>query len=208
LLDQFHPRKDVSVFIPLDLLEKAERTQRLFTLVLGAIAMGIAASRGVTYFASFPTIIPAWSPILAFAVPWRSGYLRDCIRRCGPPGWTRLKRCGTSERTPHRLLAAPLAAVAAVPGDLLARTMAFAAAPWSKALPTAVLALAGRWPYRCLRNAAAPRTLRFPRTAAPWPQLMAARGRLEFSDSNHTYRRWTRRPIPGGLPHEHIQVCR
>src|SRR5437764_6738467 len=38
LLDQFHPRNDVSVFIPLDLLEKAERTQRLFTLVLGAIA--------------------------------------------------------------------------------------------------------------------------------------------------------------------------
>src|SRR5947208_3400892 len=34
LLDQFHPRKDVSVFVPLDLLEKAERTQRLFTLVL------------------------------------------------------------------------------------------------------------------------------------------------------------------------------
>src|SRR5262249_32293807 len=38
LLDQFHPRKDVSVFVPLELLEKAEQTQRLFTLVLGAIA--------------------------------------------------------------------------------------------------------------------------------------------------------------------------
>ena len=38
LIDQFHPRKDVSVTVPLDLLEKAEQTQRLFTLVLGAIA--------------------------------------------------------------------------------------------------------------------------------------------------------------------------
>ena len=38
LLDQFHPRKDVTVFVPLDLLQKAEQTQRLFTLVLGAIA--------------------------------------------------------------------------------------------------------------------------------------------------------------------------
>jgi putative ABC transport system permease protein len=38
LMDQFHPRKDVTVFVPLDLLQKAEQTQRLFTLVLGAIA--------------------------------------------------------------------------------------------------------------------------------------------------------------------------
>ncbi|HJZ89370.1 MAG TPA: ABC transporter permease [Gemmataceae bacterium] len=38
LLDQFHPRKDVSVFVPLELLQKAEQTQRLFTMVLGAIA--------------------------------------------------------------------------------------------------------------------------------------------------------------------------
>ena len=38
LLDQFHPRKDVTVFVPLELLQKAEQTQRLFTLVLGAIA--------------------------------------------------------------------------------------------------------------------------------------------------------------------------
>lgn len=38
LLDQFHPRKDVTVFVPLDLLEKAEKTQRLFTVVLGSIA--------------------------------------------------------------------------------------------------------------------------------------------------------------------------
>ena len=38
LLGQYHPRKDVTVFVPLELLQKAEQTQRLFTLVLGAIA--------------------------------------------------------------------------------------------------------------------------------------------------------------------------
>jgi putative ABC transport system permease protein len=38
LIDQFHPRKDVAVMVPLDLLQKAEQTQRLFTLILGAIA--------------------------------------------------------------------------------------------------------------------------------------------------------------------------
>jgi putative ABC transport system permease protein len=38
LLDRFHPKKDVTITVPLDLLEKAEQTQRLFTLVLGAIA--------------------------------------------------------------------------------------------------------------------------------------------------------------------------
>ena len=38
MIDQFHPKKDVLVTVPLDLLEKAEQTQRLFTLVLGAIA--------------------------------------------------------------------------------------------------------------------------------------------------------------------------
>ncbi|MBX9626282.1 MAG: ABC transporter permease [Gemmataceae bacterium] len=38
LLDQFHPRKDVVVTVPLDLLRKAEETQRLFTLILGSIA--------------------------------------------------------------------------------------------------------------------------------------------------------------------------
>jgi putative ABC transport system permease protein len=38
LLDQFHSQKDTSITIPLDLLEKAEQAQRLFTLVLGAIA--------------------------------------------------------------------------------------------------------------------------------------------------------------------------
>ena len=38
LIDQFHPRKDVAVTVPLDLLVKAEQTQRLFTMILGAIA--------------------------------------------------------------------------------------------------------------------------------------------------------------------------
>jgi putative ABC transport system permease protein len=38
LLDQFHTKKDTAVTVPLDLLEKAEEAQRIFTLVLGAIA--------------------------------------------------------------------------------------------------------------------------------------------------------------------------
>jgi len=38
LMNQYHPRNDVTVFVPLELLQKAEQTQRLFTLVLGAIA--------------------------------------------------------------------------------------------------------------------------------------------------------------------------
>jgi putative ABC transport system permease protein len=38
ILKQFHPKKDTTVTIPLDLLEKAEQTQRIFTLVLSAIA--------------------------------------------------------------------------------------------------------------------------------------------------------------------------
>jgi putative ABC transport system permease protein len=38
LIDQFHTQKDILITIPLDLLEKAEQTQRIFTLVLGAIA--------------------------------------------------------------------------------------------------------------------------------------------------------------------------
>ncbi len=38
LMDRYHPDQDVAVVIPLDLIEKAEQTQRLFTLVLGAIA--------------------------------------------------------------------------------------------------------------------------------------------------------------------------
>jgi putative ABC transport system permease protein len=38
VLDQFHTQKDTSITVPLDLLERAEQTQRIFTLVLGAIA--------------------------------------------------------------------------------------------------------------------------------------------------------------------------
>jgi putative ABC transport system permease protein len=38
LIEQFHPRKDVLTTVPLDLLLKAEQTQRMFTLILGAIA--------------------------------------------------------------------------------------------------------------------------------------------------------------------------
>src|SRR5262245_10170935 len=38
LLEQFHTQKDFAITVPLDLLEKAEQTQRVFTLVLGAIA--------------------------------------------------------------------------------------------------------------------------------------------------------------------------
>ncbi len=38
LLEQYHTQKDTAVTVPLDLLEKAEKTQRIFTLVLGAIA--------------------------------------------------------------------------------------------------------------------------------------------------------------------------
>ncbi len=36
-LEQFHPRPDFQVIVPLALLERAEQTQRIFTLVLGAI---------------------------------------------------------------------------------------------------------------------------------------------------------------------------
>jgi putative ABC transport system permease protein len=38
LLDQFHTQKDTEITVPLDLLQKAEQTQRIFTMVLGAIA--------------------------------------------------------------------------------------------------------------------------------------------------------------------------
>ena len=38
MVDQFHPQKDVQIYVPLDLLRKAEETQRMFTLILGAIA--------------------------------------------------------------------------------------------------------------------------------------------------------------------------
>lgn len=38
LINQFHEQKDTAVTVPLDLLERAEETQRIFTLVLGSIA--------------------------------------------------------------------------------------------------------------------------------------------------------------------------
>jgi putative ABC transport system permease protein len=38
LLEKYHPDKDVVVVVPLELLRKAEQTQRMFTLILGAIA--------------------------------------------------------------------------------------------------------------------------------------------------------------------------
>jgi putative ABC transport system permease protein len=38
VLQQYHPKKDTAITVPLDLLEKAEQTQRIFTLVLSAIA--------------------------------------------------------------------------------------------------------------------------------------------------------------------------
>ena len=38
MIDQFHTQKDVQILVPLDLLRKAEETQRMFTLILGAIA--------------------------------------------------------------------------------------------------------------------------------------------------------------------------
>ena len=38
LIGQFHPKKDYLITVPLELLEKAEATQRIFNLVLGSIA--------------------------------------------------------------------------------------------------------------------------------------------------------------------------
>jgi putative ABC transport system permease protein len=38
MLQQFHPKNDVAMIVPFELLRKAEQTQRLFTLILGAIA--------------------------------------------------------------------------------------------------------------------------------------------------------------------------
>jgi putative ABC transport system permease protein len=38
MLQQFHPKNDVAMIVPFELLQKAEQTQRLFTLILGAIA--------------------------------------------------------------------------------------------------------------------------------------------------------------------------
>jgi putative ABC transport system permease protein len=128
VLDQYHTEKDTAITVPLDLLEKAEQTQRIFTLVLGAIAsislmvggigimnimlatvtertreigirralgakrrdiavqflietvvlssvggllgvgLGIGLAHVVSHFFEFPTIIQAWSPMLAFGV--------------------------------------------------------------------------------------------------------------------------------------------
>jgi len=128
LIDQFHPRKDVIITVPLDLLLKAEQTQQMFTLILGAIAgislvvggigimnimlatvtertkeigirralgatrrdiaiqflvetlilscgggllgigLGIGLSHLVCRALALPTIIPLWSPLIAFGV--------------------------------------------------------------------------------------------------------------------------------------------
>jgi len=38
MLFQFHPKKDYAITVPLELLEKAEATKRIFNLVLGSIA--------------------------------------------------------------------------------------------------------------------------------------------------------------------------
>jgi len=38
MIEQFHPRKDVQILVPLDLLRKAEETQQLYTYILAAIA--------------------------------------------------------------------------------------------------------------------------------------------------------------------------
>ena len=38
MLHQFHPKKDYTITVPLELLEKAEATKRIFNLVLGSIA--------------------------------------------------------------------------------------------------------------------------------------------------------------------------
>jgi putative ABC transport system permease protein len=127
-LEQFHTRKDYEITVPLDLLARAEKAQRVFTLVLGAIgsislvvggigimnimlatvtertreigirralgakrrdiasqflvetvtlssmggllgvALGLGLSAVVTHFFAFPTILHAWSPVLAFGV--------------------------------------------------------------------------------------------------------------------------------------------
>ncbi|MGL6074249.1 MAG: ABC transporter permease [Fimbriiglobus sp.] len=38
VIEQYHPNKDVVIVVPLELLEKAEKTQQMFTLILAAIA--------------------------------------------------------------------------------------------------------------------------------------------------------------------------
>jgi putative ABC transport system permease protein len=127
-LEQFHPRPDFEITVPLDLLERAEKAQQIFTLVLGAIgsislvvggigimnimlstvtertreigirralgakrrdiawqflvetmtlssiggllgvALGVGLSYLVAYLFTLPTILQAWSTLLAFAV--------------------------------------------------------------------------------------------------------------------------------------------
>jgi putative ABC transport system permease protein len=127
-LEQYHPDKDTELTVPLDLIEQAERAQRVFTLVLAAIAgislvvggigimnimlatvtertreigirralgakrrdiawqflvetltlssaggllgvgAGVALALLVTYRFGFPTILRAWSVLLAFGV--------------------------------------------------------------------------------------------------------------------------------------------
>lgn len=128
LLNQYHDQKDTLLVVPLDLLERAEQTQRTFTIFLGSIAsisllvggigimnimlatvtertreigirramgatrsdinrqfltecvvlsgaggllgvaLGVAASTVLTRILEMPTIIPYWSPTLAFAI--------------------------------------------------------------------------------------------------------------------------------------------
>ena len=127
-LEQFHTRKDFEIIVPLDLLERAEKAQQIFTLVLGAIGsislivggigimnimlatvtertreigirralgakrrdiawqflvetmtlstlgglIGVLLGVGISYLVAnlfaFPTILQAWSTILALAV--------------------------------------------------------------------------------------------------------------------------------------------
>jgi len=128
LIDQYHDQEDTSLVVPLDLLERAEQTQRTFTIFIGSIAsisllvggigimnimlatvtertreigvrralgarrsdinrqflaecvvlsgaggllgiaLGVGFSSFLTRFFDMPTIIPFWSPTLAFGI--------------------------------------------------------------------------------------------------------------------------------------------